>query len=62
MVHRRMRVHVRAVVMPSPVGLAMLWVNVPSPFRPKPAVEGPFLTNSVQFITLPILVKLATFF
>lgn len=61
MVQRRTRQKWRAVVMPSPVGLAMLYDAGPSPLIPRPARHGPFFTKMEQSIALPMRVMLATF-
>ena len=44
---RRERAKVRADVVPSPVGVAMVKVVKPSPPTPIPAQEGPFLTKTI---------------
>ena len=54
---RRMRLKLMGFVIPSPVGLAMVKEQNPSPENPTPANEGPFLTNMLQSISLAMRLR-----
>lgn len=58
---RRERAKVRADVVPSPVGVAMVKVVKPSPPTPIPAQEGPFLTKIEVCITRAARLSRETF-
>src|SRR5205823_10770338 len=58
-VQRRMRVKLIAVVIPSPVGLAIVKLVGPSPPMPSPAKLGPFLTKIEQLHARAILDSLS---
>ena len=51
--HRRQREKLFGVVMPSPVGLAMVNDVGPSPLNPSPACDGPFLTKMLTLTLKP---------
>ena len=53
--HLRSRVNDIGEVTPSPVGPAIVRVVWPSPSKPRPEYDGPFLTNMVVLIADAIL-------
>jgi hypothetical protein len=59
-VQRRCRVNVRADVKPSPVGPAIVNEVWPSPPRPMPANDGPFLMKIVVCTALANVVICST--
>ncbi len=60
MVSWRSRVNVSGVVMPSPVGVAMLWLRYPGPPKPSEASDEALLTKIVVFITRAMRVTAST--
>jgi hypothetical protein len=56
-VQRRIRLKLTGLVNPSPVGLAIVYEQNPSPPYPKPATEGPFFTKMLQSITRAMRLK-----
>src|ERR1043165_236061 len=59
---RRQREKLRGPVIPSPVGLAMVNEQYPSPSRPRPACERAFFTKIEQSQSLAMRLKLSRFF
>src|ERR1043165_2648310 len=59
---RRQREKLRGPVIPSPVGLAMVNEQYPSPSRPRPACERAFFTKIEQSQSLAMRLRLSRFF